>query len=215
MSFGQPLWFWALTLLPILVALYVRHERRRVMLLRRLVAARLLDQLAGTVSLGRRRWRFALLLLGLAAVIVSLARPRYGYTWEESKRQGRDVMIAIDCSRSMLATDLSPNRLERAKLATQDLIGQLEGDRVGLIAFAGTAFLQAPLTIDYSAVLDSLSELDTNIIPRAAQTLPPPSARRMPRLAKARATIAASSSLPMARNSRTTPSPRPMRRRTI
>jgi len=171
MSFGQPLWFWAMTLLPLLLALHLRHERRRVKLLRQLVAARLLDRLAGTVSLGRRRFRFFLLLLALAALIVSLAEPRYGYTWEESKRKGRDIIIAIDCSKSMLSTDLSPNRLERAKLAVQDLIGQLQGDRVGLIAFAGTSFLQAPLTIDYGAILNSLSEFDTNIIPRGGTNI--------------------------------------------
>ena len=142
------------------------------------MAARLLDRLAGTVSLGRRRLRFALLLLGLAALIVSLAQPRYGYTWQESKRKGRDIIIAIDCSRSMLATDLTPNRLGRAKLAVQDLLEQLQGDRVGLIAFAGTAFLQAPLTIDYGAVLNSLSELDTNIIPRGGTNI---AAARSPR----------------------------------
>ncbi len=171
MSFGQPMWFWGLALLPLLLVLYARNESRRTKLLRQLVAARLLDRLAGTVSLPRRRLRFALLLLGLAALIVSLAQPRYGYTWEESKRQGRDVIIAIDCSRSMLATDLSPSRLARAKLATQDLIEQLPGDRVGLIAFAGTAFLQAPLTIDYGAVLNSLAELDTDIIPRGGTNI--------------------------------------------
>ena len=130
------------------------------------MAARLRHRLAGNVSTAKRRWRFAILLLGLASVILSLTQPRFGYTWEETRRHGRDVLIAIDCSRSMLATDLSPNRLGRAKLAAQDLIGQIQGDRVGLIAFAGTSFLQAPLTADYGAVLDSLREIDTDIIPR-------------------------------------------------
>lgn len=171
MSFGQPLWFWGFAFLPLLIVLYARNESRRSKLLKQLVAARLLDRLAGTVSLRMRRLRFALLLLGFAALLVSLAQPRYGYTWEESKRQGRDVLIAIDCSKSMNATDLSPSRLARAKLATQDLIGQLPGDRVGLIAFAGTAFLQAPLTIDYSAVLNSLSEMNTEIIPRGGTNI--------------------------------------------
>ena len=171
MSFGQPLWFWGFAFLPLLIVLYARNESRRSKLLQQLVAARLLGRLAGTVSLRLRRLRFALFLLGLAALLVSLAQPRYGYTWEQSKRQGRDILIAIDCSRSMLATDLAPSRLGRAKLATQDLISQLQGDRVGLIAFAGTAFLQAPLTIDYGAVLDSLNELDTNIIPRGGTNI--------------------------------------------
>ena len=171
MSFGQPLWFWAMALLPLLLVLYVRHESRRRKLLGQLVAARLFDRLAGTVSLRRRRLRLVLVLLGLAALITSVAEPRYGYTWEENKRQGLDVLVAIDCSRSMLATDISPSRLERAKLATQDLIAKLPGDRVGLIAFAGTSFLQAPLTIDYGAVINSLDELDTNIIPRGGTNI--------------------------------------------
>ena len=171
MSFAQPLWFWAFALLPVLIGIFLGSEVRRAKLIRQLVAARLLDRLAGNVSVGKRRVRFALLLLGMAAVIVSLAQPRYGFRWEESKRKGRDIILAIDVSKSMLATDLAPNRLARAKFAAQDLIGQLGGDRVGLIAFAGTAFLQAPLTADFSAVLNSLSEVDTEIIPRGGTNI--------------------------------------------
>jgi len=169
--FGEPQWFWAFVLLPVLIVIFAANERRREKLVRQLVAARLQDRLAGTVSIGRRRLRFSLLLLALACLIVALARPQYGYTWEESKRKGRDVIIAIDCSRSMLATDLAPSRLGRAKLAAQDFIGQLMGDRVGLIAFAGSAFLQAPLTVDYGAVMTSLNELDTSIIPRGGTNI--------------------------------------------
>ena len=166
MTFAQPLWLWSLALLPLLGALFFQNERKRRGLVTKLVAARLLDRLAGTVSILKRRWRFALVLLGMAGLIVSLAQPRYGFTWQEAKRRGRDVIIAIDTSKSMLATDLAPNRLTRAKLAAQDLINELHGDRVGVIAFAGGAFLQAPLTADSGAVLSSLQELDTEIIPR-------------------------------------------------
>ena len=171
MTFAQPLWLWLLAILPLLALLFLLNERRRALLLRQLVAARLADRLAGNLSVGRRRGRFALLLLGLGAAIVALAQPRYGFTWQEASRRGRDVLLAIDTSRSMLATDLAPNRLQRAKLAAQDLIAQLQGDRVGLIAFAGSSFLQAPLTADYSAVLTSLQELDTEIIPRGGTNL--------------------------------------------
>lgn len=170
-EFGQPLWFWALALLPLLVAIFFRNERQRTELLQKLVAARLAGNLAGGVSVGKRRFRFALLLVGLACVIVSLAQPRWGYTWQERKTRGRDVLIAIDVSRSMLANDLAPNRLTRAKLAAEDLIAQLGGDRVGLIAFAGSAFLQAPLTADHSAVLSALHELDPEIIPRGGTNI--------------------------------------------
>ena len=112
-----------------------------------------------------RRLRFFTLLLGVALIIVSLARPQLGYTWEQSKRSGREVLIAIDTSKSMLSSDVAPNRLTRAKLAAQDLVNQLQGDRAGVMAFAGSSFLQAPLTIDYSAALDSINDLDTNTIP--------------------------------------------------
>lgn len=171
MSFGAPVWFWAFGALPVLVALFFANERRRSGLLARLVAARLAPRLAGNVSIGKRRLRFLLLLLGLAALIIALAQPRYGFTWEQTKRKGRDVILAIDTSRSMLANDLAPNRLTRAKLAAQDLLAELQGDRVGLVAFAGTSFLQAPLTIDYGAVRNALNELDTEIIPEGGSNL--------------------------------------------
>jgi Ca-activated chloride channel homolog len=115
--------------------------------------------------------RFALQLLGLALAIVSLAQPRWGYTFEDVKRRGLDLLIAVDTSRSMLSNDVQPNRLDRVKLAIQDLIGQLQGDRVGLIAFAGRAFLQAPLTIDYDAVVEALSDLDTKTIPEGGTNI--------------------------------------------
>ncbi len=151
MSFGAPQWFWGLLLIPILIALFIRAERRGIIRLREFVSARLLPQLAGTVNRPRRMLRFGLQLLGLAFAIVSLAQPQWGYTFEDVKRKGLDLLIAVDTSRSMLSNDVQPNRLERVKLAAHDLINELQGDRVGLIAFAGRAFLQAPLTIDYDA----------------------------------------------------------------
>ncbi|MCX6966875.1 MAG: VWA domain-containing protein [Verrucomicrobia bacterium] len=165
LTWGAPLWFCALAVLPLIAALFAWGERRRVQLLQRLVAARLQPVLAGSVSLVKRRLRFVLALGALACFAFALAQPRYGYTVEEARRKGRDVLIAVDTSRSMLANDVAPNRLERAKFAAQDLINALEGDRLGLVAFAGSAFLQAPLTVDYSAVFSALGELDTEIIP--------------------------------------------------
>src|SRR5436190_1631770 len=82
-------WCWALALLPLLVIVFFRNEKRRRVLLGKLIATRLQDRLAGTVSVVKRRWRFALVLLGLAALTVSVAQPRYGFTWQESKRRGR------------------------------------------------------------------------------------------------------------------------------
>ena len=171
MSFGHPIWLWGLLVLPALAFFFARAEQVGTEKLRRFVAARLLPQLAGTVNRTRRIMRFILLLLVLALVIVSLARPRWGYAFDEVKRKGLDLLLAVDVSRSMLSNDVQPSRLERVKLATQDLLNELQGDRVGLIAFAGKAFLQAPLTIDYDAAVDSINELDTKIIPEGGTNI--------------------------------------------
>ena len=171
MSFGAPQWLWGLLLIPILIALFIRAEHRGLGRLQEFVSARLLPQLAGTVNRPRRVFRFALLLLGLSLALLSLAQPRWGYTFEDVKRKGLDLLIAVDTSRSMLSNDVQPDRLERVKLAAQDLIHELQGDRVGLIAFAGRAFLQAPLTIDYEAVMESVNDLDTTTIPEGGTNI--------------------------------------------
>src|SRR5882724_3550980 len=171
MSFGAPQWLWGLLLIPILIALFIHAEHSGLGRLQEFVSARLLPQLAGTVNRPRRVLRFALLLLGLSLALFSLAQPRWGYTFEDVKRKGLDLLIAVDTSRSMLSNDVQPNRLERVKLAAQDLIHELQGDRVGLIAFAGRAFLQAPLTIDYDAVNESINDLDTKTIPEGGTNI--------------------------------------------
>src|SRR5438034_6060716 len=171
MTFGAPEWLWGLLLVPLLVALFVRAEHRGLRRLQEFVSARLLPQLAGTVNRPRRIIKFGLELLGLSLAIISLAQPRWGYTFQDVKRKGLDLLIAVDTSRSMLSNDIQPDRLERVKLAAQDLINELQGDRVGLIAFAGRAFLQAPLTIDYEAVMESINNLDAKTIPEGGTNI--------------------------------------------
>lgn len=171
MSFGGPEWLWGLLAVPVLVVIFVRAERRGAERLREFVAPRLLPQLIGTVDRSRRVFRFALQLFGLASAMIALAQPRWGYTYQDVKRKGLDLLIAVDTSRSMLSNDVQPNRLERVKLTTLDLISQLTGDRVGLIAFAGRAFIQAPLTIDYDAVTESVADLDTKTIPEGGTNI--------------------------------------------
>jgi Ca-activated chloride channel family protein len=171
MSFGAPIWFWALLAIPFLAVLFARAEQRGVVKLREFVSPRLLPQLAATVNRSRRVLRFGLLMLGLAFAIVSLARPQWGYIYEDVKRRGLDLLFAVDTSRSMLSNDVQPSRLERVKLAAQDLVNQLQGDRVGLIAFAGRAFLQAPLTIDYEAAVESINDLDSKTIPEGGTNI--------------------------------------------
>ena len=171
MNFGAPNWLWALAFLPLLVLLYARAERRSAIKLREFVSPRLLPQLAGNVDRLRRAIRFAFVLFALALATIALAKPRWGYTYEDVKRRGLDLLFAVDTSRSMLSNDVAPNRLERVKLAAQDLITELQGDRAGLIAFAGRAFLQAPLTIDYDAAVESINDLDTKTIPEGGTNI--------------------------------------------
>ena len=103
--------------------------------------------------------------------LLALTRPQWGYQWKETKRRGVDILIALDVSHSMLASDVKPSRLERAKLALRDFATQLKGDRIGLIAFAGSAFLQCPLTTDTNGFLLSLEGVDPSTIPRGGTSI--------------------------------------------
>lgn len=171
LTFAEPQWFLALLLVPALGALYFWSQKRSDTLIAKIVAPRLKEQLAGAVSRGVRLFKAILVLVALALTVVTLARPQMGFTEREIKQRGRDILIAVDTSRSMLATDVTPTRLARAKLVAQDLMRLVRGDRIGLIAFAGSSFLQAPLTLDYNAVLTSLEELDTTIIPKGGTNI--------------------------------------------
>ena len=121
----------------------------------------------------KRRWiRGGLFLLSIALITVALSGPQYGYKWKTIQRKGIDIMIALDCSRSMLAKDINPNRLERAKRKIYDLLDMLQGDRIGLVAFAGTAFLQCPLTLDYQAFHIFLKALSPGMMPVGGTDIP-------------------------------------------
>ncbi|MEY2578555.1 MAG: Ca-activated chloride channel [Verrucomicrobiota bacterium] len=171
MNFGAPNWFWGFLLIPVLVVLFARAERRAAARLREFVSERLLPTLARTLDRRRRTFRFALTLLAVSLTITALAKPRLGYIYEDVKRKGLDLILAVDTSRSMLSNDVPPSRLQRVKLAAQDLLDKLQGDRVGLIAFAGRAFLQAPLTIDYDAAVEAINDLDTTTIPEGGTNI--------------------------------------------
>lgn len=171
MNFGAPHWLWLLLGIPLLALLFVQAERGAALRLAQFVSPRLLPALVATVDRFRRGMRFAFVLLGLVCAIVALARPQWGYTFADVKRKGLDLIFAVDTSRSMLSNDVQPNRLQRVKLAAQDLVSELQGDRVGLIAFAGRAFVQAPLTIDYDAAVDSINDLDTSTIPEGGTNI--------------------------------------------
>jgi Ca-activated chloride channel family protein len=167
----DPQYFWLLpAVLGLGVALFALLARRAVALAafaEAPLAARL------TPDLDRRRWswRTLLRLAALLLLVVALAGPKWGFHWQQMKRQGLDVIVALDTSRSMLATDVKPNRLQRAKLAVLDMVPLLEGDRIALVPFAGTAFLECPLTLDYAAFERSVRSVEVGIIPRGGTSL--------------------------------------------
>jgi len=172
MKFAQPLWLLAgLIACAALVWRYRRLNARQRTELAKFASASLITQLTASVSPARRQFKRGLVIAGVACLALALARPLVGFRWEEAKRNGLDVMFAVDTSKSMLAQDVKPDRLTRAKMAVEDLLGKMDGDRVGLVAFAGNSFLQCPLTLDYDAFRQSLDALDTRIIPRGGTDL--------------------------------------------
>jgi Ca-activated chloride channel family protein len=167
MQFAQPLWLLAgLAAGAFLCWRYRRFEAQRRATLARFASVRLLDKLTTSVSPFRRRAKQVLFILGVFSLFTALARPQAGYEWQDTHRKGLELLFAVDTSKSMLAQDVKPDRLSRAKLAVHDLVDKLNGDAVGLVAFAGDAFLQCPVTLDYDAFRESLDALDTKVIPR-------------------------------------------------
>jgi Ca-activated chloride channel homolog len=163
---------WLLLVLPPALALFFWwRERVKQQLLARFIEARLLSQLTVGISLTRRKWRFALIILAVGLSIFALAQPEHGYDLQEVEQNGLDVAVAIDTSKSMLTTDIAPNRLERAKLAALELMQRSGADRLGLIAFAGEAFLECPLTSDNTVFQQSVQALDVNTIPEGGTSL--------------------------------------------
>ncbi len=172
LHFAQPLWMIVgLVACVGIIALYVRFDRRRDADLAKLIHPRFRQRLTEGFSPRLRNLKRALFLLAVFAAFVAVSRPQKGFEWNEVKRKGIDILFAVDTSRSMLAEDLTPNRLERARLGIIDFVAKLEGDRVGLIPFAGSAFALCPLTLDYEAFRESLEALDTDLIPRQGTDL--------------------------------------------
>jgi Ca-activated chloride channel family protein len=166
MDFAQPIYlvsFIPLLLLMVLLAVLARRQRTQ---LTRLGALALVAKLSATVNRSGRRWRMALWLAALALLIIALARPRWGAQVEYVERQGVEIMVALDISESMLAEDLKPSRLARAKLEISELMDRLEGNQLGLVLFSGVAFVQFPLTSDFTTARIFLDAAKPGLISR-------------------------------------------------
>ncbi|MBM3849886.1 MAG: VWA domain-containing protein [Verrucomicrobia bacterium] len=172
MDFAEPQWMQlAAVLTPLMAVFLARAAGLRRVALARFIRARWMDELTIGVSAVRQRIKAVLRVVGLACVLVALGRPLWGYGEAVAQATGRDLVVCVDVSRSMMATDTAPSRLARAKLACYDLLSVAKTDRIGLVAFAGSAFLQCPLALDGEAFRQNVAALDTDLIPEQGTAL--------------------------------------------
>jgi len=165
MRWANPHALWALIFIPVIILAYRYAATRRRKAMETLGDIKLLGELTSTAGPGRRRLKAAMVTIAWALIAVSIARPQLGAGLREIESSGRDVIFAVDVSNSMLAQDISPSRLAAAKAQISGLLDKLEGDRAGLVVFAGEAYLQCPLTMDYRAVRILLDNVEPNLVP--------------------------------------------------
>jgi Ca-activated chloride channel family protein len=172
MNYEHPQIRWLLLVVPPVLALFLWwSSRQRQRLLAQFIQTRLRSQLTVGVSPAREKLRLVLLILAVELLIYALARPQHGFDLQKVEQRGLDIVVAIDTSKSMLAEDIAPNRLERAKLAALDLMQRSKSDRLGLVAFAGDAFLECPLTFDNTAFEQCVRALSVNTLPEGGTAI--------------------------------------------
>jgi len=163
--FANQYWLYALALVPALAGFFVLTFRQKRKALARFGNLMLLERLCRSTSRRRQVAKAAMIVGAVLVLLLSLARPQLGTKLRTVTRDGQDVVIALDVSRSMLAEDIQPSRLEKAKHEIASLIDRLAGDRVGIVAFAGRAFVQCPLTLDYGAARMFLDFMGPDLVP--------------------------------------------------
>lgn len=164
--FGNIEYLYLLILVPVFIGIYIFFTLLRKSALYRFGSPGIMSQLHPERSPGRQVLKFILVVLALSAIIVGISRPQFGSKLHEIKREGVEIIIALDVSNSMLAEDIQPNRLERAKQAIAKLVDRLVNDRIGLIVFAGDAYIQIPVTTDYVSAKMFLAAISADIVPK-------------------------------------------------
>lgn len=162
--FANPEYLYLLLMLPAMLVLFLLNSLRRKRYLRKIGTPALVNKLIPEMSGNRSFIKFLIMMLAVASAVILLARPQYGSRIEEVKKQGVEVIIALDVSNSMLAEDIQPNRLIRAKQAISRLVDNLTDDRIGLIVFAGDAYTQVPVTTDYVSAKMFLSAITPDMV---------------------------------------------------
>lgn len=163
--FAHPELLYLLIIIPLLILFYVVMINKKKKAIAEFGNPELLKPLMPLVSYKRESWKFIMILIALIFVIVGVAGPQFGSKLQQVKKQGVELMIVLDVSNSMLAQDIKPNRLEKAKMAISRMVEKLSDDKVGMIVFAGDAFVQLPITTDYSSAKLFLSNINTDIVP--------------------------------------------------
>ena len=164
MRFAEPQYFYLLLLLPILAGLFIYAWQKRVAALTRFADKKLIERLAPKNMLNRWILKSIIFLIAFMFLVIALTRPQFGVKTSMMERKGIDIMVALDISKSMLAEDIAPNRIDRAKHEISKFIDMLKGDRIGLVVFAGESFVQCPLTLDYGAARMFLKSVNTDWI---------------------------------------------------
>ncbi len=164
MRFGNLDAFWFLVMVPLGIIFYVWAFHRKQRRLGEFGNPKLMEKLTSATSWARQGSKAAMIITGIFFLVLALGQPQFGTKLELLHRRGVDIMIGLDTSLSMLAEDIKPNRLTRARYEIEGLIDRLEGDRIGLVAFAGKSFVLCPLTLDYGAAKIFLDTVDTDLI---------------------------------------------------
>ncbi len=165
-KFGNLYMIWMIAVsIPLLIFLYLLMQKRSKILLNRFSEASLLTKILHDYNSKRKHLKFLFFLLGLSLLLFAAADPKIGSKLQKVKHKGAEIIVALDISNSMLAEDVYPNRLEAAKMALEQLINRLSENRIGIIVFAGEAFVQLPITSDYVSAKMFLNTIHPNLIP--------------------------------------------------
>ncbi len=157
-------WFWVLLVIPVIIMIFIILQIWKYRAQRRFASSKLLKRLSPNQSLFKSILKLVVLSLSIACLSIALVNPKIGTKLETVKRQGVDIVFAVDVSKSMLAEDIAPNRLEKSKQLVSQIINNLASDRIGIIAYAGKAFPQLPITTDYASGKMFLQSLNTDML---------------------------------------------------
>ncbi|HQU30882.1 MAG: VWA domain-containing protein [Planctomycetia bacterium] len=171
MKYGNLIYLYLLAVIPVLSLGYFLAFKKKIRDLNTFASLELLQKTGLSIHKKKLWFKAVFIILGIFFLVMALIEPKWGYHWEDVEKKGIDIIIAVDTSRSMLADDVKPNRLEMAKREIEDLLRVLKGDRIGLVVFAGSAFPYCPLTSDYGAFRLFLQDVNTNLVPLGGTAL--------------------------------------------